>query len=61
MKAHKWFRGVDWDVVQARKIPTPWVPKVRNPTDTQYFEKYPDSVETPSVPTTQQQEHFVNF
>lgn len=61
VKAHKWFRGVDWEVVYNREIPPPWVPKVRNNTDTQYFEKYPDSVETPSVPTKTQQEHFAYF
>jgi hypothetical protein len=34
IKAHKWFRGVDWSSVFSRKIPPPWVPKIRNPTDT---------------------------
>jgi protein kinase X len=61
VKDHKWFKGVDWDIVTTREIPPPWVPKVRNNTDTQYFEKYPDSVETPSVPTKAQQEHFNYF
>lgn len=61
VKAHKWFKGVDWDIVASREIPPPWIPKVRNNTDTQYFEKYPDSVETPSVPTKAQQEHFNYF
>lgn len=61
VKAHKWFKGVDWDMVYTREIPPPWIPKVRNNTDTQYFEKYPDSVETPSVPTKAQQEHFNYF
>lgn len=37
-----------------REVPPPWVPKIRNDTDTQYFEKYPDSVETPSVPNRTQ-------
>ena len=61
VKVHKWFKGVDWDLVYTREIPPPWIPKVRNNTDTQYFEKYPDSVETPSVPTKAQQEHFNYF
>jgi protein kinase X len=34
IKAHKWFRGVEWSTVLLRKIPPPWVPKIRNPTDT---------------------------
>lgn len=61
VKEHRWFRGVDWDMVYNREIPPPWVPKVKNNTDTQYFEKYPDSVETPSVPTRTQQTHFNDF
>ncbi|CAI2369419.1 unnamed protein product [Moneuplotes crassus] len=51
VKEHKWFKGVDWNVVYSREIPSPWVPKIMDNADTQYFEKYPDSVETPSVPT----------
>ena len=51
IKAHKWFRGVDWQQVGSRKIPPPWVPKVRNHNDTQYFDRYAENAETPSVPT----------
>jgi hypothetical protein len=54
VKAHKWFRGVDWKAVFERKIPPPWVPKIRNPTDTQYFDRYAESAETPSMPTKEQ-------
>jgi len=61
VKNHKWFKGVEWDIVQGREIPPPWIPKVRNNIDTQYFEKYPDSVETPSVPTKTQQDYFSYF
>jgi serine/threonine protein kinase len=30
VKTHKWFKGVDWDMVFQRKIPAPWVPFLRN-------------------------------
>jgi len=34
VKGHKWFRGVDWKIVFERKIPPPWVPKVKSSQDT---------------------------
>ena len=30
MQNHKWFRGVDWDVVEAKQIPPPWIPYLRS-------------------------------
>jgi serine/threonine protein kinase len=54
IKAHKWFRGVDFDIVMSRKIPSPWVPKMKGNMDTQYFDKYQETAETPSIPTREQ-------
>ena len=54
IKEHKWFRGVDWQVVFSRKIPPPWVPKIRNSSDTQYFDRYAESSETPTIPNKEQ-------
>lgn len=34
VKKHKWFRGVDWDLVYERKIPAPWVPSLKSSDDT---------------------------
>lgn len=34
VKANKWFYGVDWKMVVERRVPPPWVPKIRNLTDT---------------------------
>jgi len=45
VKKHKWFRGVDWDEVFARDIPSPWIPVLKNEEDCSWFEKYPDSKE----------------
>lgn len=43
VKLHKWFRGVNWVVVEEKKLPTPWAPKLETEFDTQCFDKYPDS------------------
>lgn len=34
VKAHKWFRGVDWRMVLNRGVNPPWVPRIRNLVDT---------------------------
>jgi len=44
-KKHRWFRGVDWDEVYRREIPSPWIPVLKNEEDCSWFEKYPDSKE----------------
>lgn len=43
VKLHKWFRGVNWQKVEDKQIPSPWFPKMDNEFDTQCFDKYPDS------------------
>ena len=43
VKNHMWFRGVDWNMVKAKKIQPPWVPELTSTTDFQYFDEYPDS------------------
>lgn len=45
VKKHKWFRGVDWEIVFSRDIPAPWIPVLKNEEDCSWFEKYPDSKE----------------
>jgi len=44
-KKHRWFRGVDFDEVFRKEIPSPWIPVLRNEEDCSCFEKYPDSKE----------------
>ncbi len=61
VKANKWFRGVDWRMVFERRVPPPWVPKVRNLCDTQYFDRYAESAESHTNPTDDQQRHFADF
>lgn len=42
VQAHAWFRGVDWDALQQRQVPAPFVPPVRHSGDTSNFEEYPE-------------------
>ena len=51
VKAHKWFRGVDFKMVFERRVPPPWVPKIKNLVDTQYFDRYAESAESHTMPT----------
>jgi len=44
-KKHRWFRGVDFDEVYKKEIPSPWIPVLKNEEDCSWFEKYPDSKE----------------
>lgn len=62
IKKHKWFYGVDWDMLLARKIPAPIPVKVTKPGDSRYFDRYPESKEDKTVTLTPpQQELFKNF
>ncbi|KAK9768681.1 cytochrome c oxidase subunit 1 [Basidiobolus ranarum] len=44
VKKHKWFRGIDWQIVLERKVPAPIVPMFRHPGDTANFDRYPEEV-----------------
>ena len=44
-----WFDGVDFDLVERREVPAPWIPDFRSAADTSCFEKYPDSAEEPNI------------
>lgn len=54
VKAHKWFRGVDFKMVVERRVPPPWIPKIKNLVDTQYFDRYAESQESHTVPNDDQ-------
>jgi len=62
LKKHKWFFGVDWDLLLDRKIPAPIPVKVANPGDSRYFDRYPESKEDKAqVLSGTQQELFAGF
>jgi len=39
IRKHRWFQGFDWEGLRAQKIEAPFIPEIRNPFDTTYFEK----------------------
>jgi serine/threonine protein kinase len=45
VKGHKWFKGVDWKILESRTIPAPIPVQVKSKGDSRYYEKYPDSLE----------------
>lgn len=62
LKKHKWYKGIDWDLLLNRQIPPPMVPAVKAPDDTSMFDRYPESTEG-SAPTisAKEQELFDSF
>ena len=38
VKAHPFFRGIDWASLAAGKIPSPWIPTVAGSLDTSLFD-----------------------
>ena len=47
VKKHKWFEGIDWDELQARRfrgIDKDWVPELKGDDDTSKFDHYDDDV-----------------
>ena len=48
-------------MVHGRRIPPPWVPKVKNLVDTQYFDRYAESAESFTMPGEEAQKHFHDF
>ena len=45
IKQHRWFAGVDYDVVIRKNIPAPWIPTLNAPDDTSSFADYEDDNE----------------
>ena len=48
-------------MVLNRGVNPPWVPRIRNLVDTQYFDRYAESQESHTMPTDEQQRHFTDF
>lgn len=46
VQAHAFFDGVDWDALEARRLPMPWVPEIGADTDTSMFDEYDETVDT---------------
>lgn len=62
IKEHRYFEGVDWEVVLAKQVPAPIPVRLRQEGDTHYFDKYQESPRAPARPLKQQdQDVFANF
>ena len=48
-------------MVMGRGVSPPWVPRIRNLVDTQYFDRYAESQESHTMPTDDQQKYFIDF
>jgi protein kinase A len=40
VKEHPWFKSLDFDKLNSREVQAPWVPEVKNPLDSSYFEDF---------------------
>jgi len=63
IKKHKYYSGIDWDVLLGKKIPAPIPVRVGKDGDTRYFDKYPESPDAgrSKTLTAAQQELFKGF
>jgi len=43
IKAHPWFKLIDWNAVASKSIRAPYIPKIKTESDTSNFDKYPES------------------
>lgn len=61
IRKHKWFAGLDYDALLARKPTAPIIPRVSGKADTSNFDPYPDSVEDAPCPVYSGKDPFTDF
>jgi len=71
IKKHKWFKGVEWELIIEKQQAAPIVPEVRHEGDTQHFEAYAEPIDeenhqngnnsAPQVSNSEYQELFQDF
>ena len=62
IKRHKFFAGIDWEVLVSRKLPAPISVRVDVDGDSRYFDRYPESDNADLKPLSQaQQDMFKGF
>eukprot|EP00743_Colponemidia_sp_Colp-15_P017505 GILK01021659.1.p1 GENE.GILK01021659.1~~GILK01021659.1.p1 ORF type:complete len:477 (-),score=43.82 GILK01021659.1:212-1477(-) len=63
LKKHKYFAGVDWDVMLSKKIPAPIPVRIAKDGDSRYFDRYPESPPNRQLKalSQQQQDLFKGF
>jgi len=62
IQKHKWYKGMDWDLLGKREIRPSFVPTVKAADDTSMFDRYPESTEgsAPAI-SAKDQELFEAF
>jgi len=58
LKKHKWYKGMDWDLLLNRTIHPPFVPAVKSADDTSMFDKYPESLESSAQAVPDKDQHL---
>ncbi|OWZ24022.1 CAMP-dependent protein kinase catalytic subunit [Phytophthora megakarya] len=61
IKKHKFFAGINWEDLLARKGAAPIIPRVGTANDTSNFDPYPDSMEDAIVPVYNGKDPFAEF
>uniref|UniRef100_A0A3P8SZH8 protein kinase C n=1 Tax=Amphiprion percula TaxID=161767 RepID=A0A3P8SZH8_AMPPE len=68
IKRHKFFQGIDWDALLAKKLKPPFLPVIRAPQDVSNFDEEFTRLKpvltlprTPCILTAEQQEIFADF
>lgn len=62
IQKHKWYKGMDWEQLNARMIKPSYIPAVKAADDTSMFDRYPESTEAsaPAI-SAKDQELFAGF
>jgi len=53
VKSHEWFKDVDWKALEAKKLRSPYLPKIRDESDTSNFAKYPEVATATGQPVSE--------
>jgi len=60
IKTHRWFSDIDWEALEAKKIPATFKPPVKSKGDTANYSSYPDSTEQPKA-VKPAEDPFINW
>lgn len=60
-KNHKWYKGLDWNLLVAREISPPIIPDVKSDDDTSNFDPYPDSMDEATEIPSSRNDPFADF
>jgi len=62
IQKHKWYKGMDWELLANRGVKPNYIPAVRAADDTSMFDRYPESTEAsaPAI-SAKDQELFIGF